>query len=150
MVELRKAVEAPHLERRLQSRPVQDGGGLPWIDGDALYGDDEPEEGNRRAQKRALIDVGEELFCLKFGADRLQMCLVLDGGVAVDQDVVEIDDHELTSEGAHHLVHQTHEGARGVGEAEWHHEPLVESLSGLESRLPLVSRMDSYLVIPVS
>ena len=78
------------------------------------------------------------------------MHLVLDGGLAVDQDVVEIDDHELTSEGAQHLIHQAHESARGVRKSEWHHEPLVESFSGFESRLPLVSCADSYLVIPVS
>ena len=100
-------------------------------------------------QKRALIDVGEEFFGLEFGADRMQVRLVLDKGSTVDQDVVEIDDHELTSEGAHHLVHQTHEGAWSVGEAERHYEPLVESLSGFERRLPLVSRADSYLMIPV-
>ena len=78
------------------------------------------------------------------------MDLVLGGGSAVDQNVAEIDDHELASEGAQHLSHQTHEGAWGVGKAKQHHEPLVDPLSGLESRLPLASPADSYLMIPVS
>ena len=143
-------MKAPHLEQSLWSRSIPYSGGLSWIDGNALYGNDESEESNRRAQKRALIDVGEEFFCLEFGTDRVQMRLVLHGGSTVDQDVIKIDDHELTSEGAHHLVHQTHEGAWSVGEAERHHEPLLESLSGFERHLPLVSRADSYLMIPVS
>ena len=70
------------------------------------------------------------------------MDLVLVGGSVVNQNVVEIDDHKLTSEGSQHLSHQTHEGAWGVGEAEGHHEPFVEPLSGLEGRFPLVSRAD--------
>ena len=78
------------------------------------------------------------------------MTLVLVGGSAVNQNVVEIDDYELTSEGSQHLSHQTHEGAWGVGEAEGHHEPFVEPIFGLEGRLPFVSRVDSHLVVSVS
>ena len=78
------------------------------------------------------------------------MHLVLDRKSIVDQDVVEIDDYELTSEGAHHLVHQAHGSAGSVGEAKRHYEPLVEPLSGFERHLPLVPCADSYLMIPVA
>ena len=119
-------MKASHLEWSRGSRPIPYRGGFSWINSDTLSGDDESEERNRRAQKRALVDVGEELFGLEFGADHVQMRFVLRGGSTVDQDVVEIDDDKLTSEGAHHLVHQTHEGAWSVGEAEGHYEPLVD------------------------
>ena len=71
VVELCEAVEAPHLRWRCWSRPVPDSCGLAWIDGDARGGNDEPEECNRMAQKRALTQVGKELLGLKLGANLL-------------------------------------------------------------------------------
>ena len=64
-------MEAPYLGRRLWSRLVPDSCRLARIDDDARGGNDEPEECNRRTQKCALTNVGEEHLGLKFGADRL-------------------------------------------------------------------------------
>lgn len=67
--------------------------------------------------------------------------------VAVNKNVIEVDDNKLFDEGLEDLMHDTLEGARCIGEAKRHHQPLVQSFLGLKGRLPLISWSNTNLMI---
>ena len=71
------------------------------------------------------------------------------GCPAVDQNNVEINDRKFSVVGTQNFIHQSHEGAGGIGEAEWHDEPFVKSSPGFECHLPFVSCADPHLVIAI-
>ena len=87
---------------------------------------------------------------MKLSAYRPNMKLVLVDGAAVNEDIVKVDHQELAGEGTENFVHETHKSAWSIGEAKWHDEPFIQSLSCLEGRLPLIALSDSYLMISVS
>ena len=70
--------------------------------------------------------------------------------LTIDEDVIKVDHHEISKEGLEDLIHQTHESAWGVGEAEWHNQPFIESPFSLKSRFPFISLMDPDLIIATS
>ena len=66
----------------------------------------------------------------------------------VDEEVIHIDDEP--SFGDHvveGIVHESLEGGRGVGKAEEHHGGFEESFMSDEGRFPLVTILDSYIVV---
>ena len=67
---------------------------------------------------------------------------------AVDQDVVEENQHEPAEEGAEHIVHQRLKCRRGVGEPKRHHQELEVAVVGAERRLLDVRRVHAHLVVP--
>jgi len=67
---------------------------------------------------------------------------------AVDQNVVEENQHEPTEEGAEHVVHQRLKCRRGVGEPKRHHQELEVAVVGAERRLLDVRRVHAHLVVP--
>ena len=62
------------------------------------------------------------------------MYFMLDGGLAIDQNVVKINDHEFTCEGAQHLIHQAHERARvldrpkGITSHSYNRSPVLKAV----------------------
>ena len=69
------------------------------------------------------------------------------GGSVVDEDVIEIDNHELPNELPQNVVHEAHECAWGVRKAEWHHKSLVKTKLRLESGLPLIPFLHTNLMV---
>ena len=67
--------------------------------------------------------------------------------LAVDEDVVEEDEHTLIEEAAECLVHQVHEGGRRVGQAEWQHQKLVVPVACAEGGLRHILRRDADLMV---
>ena len=73
----------------------------------------------------------------------------MEGGVrGVDEEVVHIDDEpSFSNHIAEGVVHETLEGGGGVGEPEEHHGGFEEASVGDEGCVPLVTILDSYIVI---
>ena len=67
---------------------------------------------------------------------------------AVNENVVEENQHEPAEEGAEHIVHQCLECRRGVGEPKRHHQELEVAVVGAESGLLDVRRVHPHLVVP--
>ena len=70
--------------------------------------------------------------------------------LGVDEDVVEVDDHEQVEEVGEDVVHETLECGRCVGEPERHHTPFERSVAGAERGLPFVTLGDTDQVISMS
>ena len=73
----------------------------------------------------------------------------MEGGVGgVDEKVVHVDNEpSFGNQIAEGVVHETLEGGRGVGEAKEHYGGFEEAFVSDEGGFPLVSVLDSYIVI---
>ena len=76
----------------------------------------------------------------------------MEGGVGgIDEKIIHIDNKpSFGNHIAEGVVHETLEGGGGVGESEEHHSWLEEPLMGNEGCFPLVTVLDSYVVVPPS
>ena len=76
----------------------------------------------------------------------------MEGGIGgVDEEVIHIDNEPSFGDHvAEGVVHKALEGGGGIGEAEEHDGGFKESLVSDEGRLPLMTVLDSYVVIPPS
>ena len=64
-----------------------------------------------------------------------------------DQNVVQVHYHDpFGYEGPEDVVHHSLEGSGAVGHSEEHYERFEEAAIGTEGCLPLISRLDSYIV----
>jgi len=64
-----------------------------------------------------------------------------------DQDVVQVHyDNPFRYDGSEHIIHHSLEGSRAVGHSEEHYERFEEILVGAEGCLPLISRLDAYVI----
>jgi len=61
--------------------------------------------------------------------------------------IIKIHYHRQACVGPEHLVHQPHEGARGIGQPKWHNKPFIQPLLCFESSLLLISLAFSDLMI---
>ena len=67
----------------------------------------------------------------------------------VNQDIVKINYYKLSNKGFQYLIYKPHENAGSIRQFEKHHHPLRQPLICLKSCLPLISRSDPNLVIPI-
>jgi len=102
-------------------------------------------DGGDTERTRGALDI--EVVLLKGGEDQAQMAKVVGPGVAVIEDVVEEDEDEATKERAQHHVHERLERGRGIAEAEWHDEELVQAVVCSERRLLHICRVHPYLMV---
>ena len=74
----------------------------------------------------------------------------MEGGVrGIDEKIIHVDNEpSLGNHIAEGVVHEMLEGGRGVGESEEHHRGFEESFVGDKGRLPLVTILDSHVVVP--
>ena len=77
----------------------------------------------------------------------LQMVQMLSLGLAKHKDVVKIYNSELPKERFQDLIHESHERAWGIAQAERHNEPFIKPFTGLKRYFPLVTRSNPDLVI---
>jgi len=89
----------------------------------------------------------EQLVFTENYEDGSDVAEVLCPGCAVDQYVVEEDEHELAQERPQHIIHQRLECSRRVGESERHDEELIQIIMCSEGRLGDVCRIHADLVI---
>ena len=75
------------------------------------------------------------------------MSNIINQASTIYQYIIKIYYHKFTQVRSKDMVHEPHEGAWGVGEAKWHHKPLIQSMLGLEGGLPLITFFHPHLVI---
>ena len=64
-----------------------------------------------------------------------------------DQDVVQVYyDNPFRYDGSEDVIHHSLEGSRAIGHSEEHYEGFKEAPVGVESCLPLISRLDAYII----
>ncbi|KAJ0469781.1 hypothetical protein HanIR_Chr14g0711641 [Helianthus annuus] len=66
---------------------------------------------------------------------------------AVNQYVIKVNHNKPTQKGFENLIHKAHKGARSIRESKRHDKPFVKTLLGLERGLPLVTFINSDLMI---
>ena len=69
--------------------------------------------------------------------------------VAVDEDVIEIDNDEDVQVGPERIIDEALEGGWGVGQAERHHEVFELAVPGTKCCFPLMPLCDSNEVVTV-
>ena len=76
----------------------------------------------------------------------------MEGGVGgVDEKIIHVDNEpSFGNHIAEGVVHETLEGGGGVGESKEHHGRFEEPFMGNEGCFPLVTILDSYVVVPPS
>ena len=67
--------------------------------------------------------------------------------LAVDQDIIKVDDNAFVKEGAEDVIHDIHVGGSGIGQAEWHDCELKEPVPSPEGCLGDVLLFDADLVV---
>src|ERR1700731_1041533 len=65
----------------------------------------------------------------------------------VDEDVVEVDNHECVKEVGEDVIHEVLESGRCICEPKGHHTPFKGSVSGAECGLPFITLGDTDQVI---
>ena len=75
---------------------------------------------------------------------------LMEGGVGgVDEEIIHIDDEPSFGDHvAEGVVHESLKGSGGIGEPEEHHGRFEESFVSDEGCFPLVTVLDSYIVVP--
>ena len=69
----------------------------------------------------------------------------------VDEEIIHVDNEpSFSNHITEGVVHETLEGGGGVGEAEEHHGGFEETFVGDEGCFPLVTVLDSHIVVPPS
>ena len=70
-------------------------------------------------------------------------------GLQVDQDVVKVYTYQaLHDEVSENVIHHGLEGGQTVGKAKKHHQRLEQPSVGSEGSLPLVTLLDSDIIVP--
>jgi len=64
-----------------------------------------------------------------------------------DQDVVQVHyDNPFCYDSSEDIIHHSLEGSGAVGHSEKHYERFEEALVGVKGCLPLISRLDAYII----
>ena len=130
--------------------PIEDGGDLVRVGGDASGGDDMADKVHLGYRKVALGGVGIEVIGGEGGEGGAEVVLVLLYVTREDQDVVQVDDDEGIEMGAKNIVHKALEGSGGVGEAERHDGVLEMPIPSPEGGLGNVLGVDADLVVAMT
>ena len=84
----------------------------------------------------------------KVAQDRMEVVQVLLEAATIYKDIFEVYYYILIEHIEKDLVHQHLEGLRGISEAERHHYPFENTISGKESATMLVLRGNPDLMVP--
>lgn len=107
-------------------------GGVTWEDGyqflgvhgHAVRGDNKSQELSFRNVELALLGLADNRDLLKLGKTCPNVRNVYFLAVAVDQNVIDVDDRKQVKVFSEGIVHEVLECCRGVREAEGHHQIL--------------------------
>ena len=103
--------------------------------------------GHRRRLKRALRALKVETMRSKLVEDDGDVLYMLRPRRAVDENVIEKDQHKQSQVGVKDIVHQRPECGRRVGEAKGHHSELVVAVVRSESCLGNVIGVHPHPVV---
>ncbi|KAG5718751.1 hypothetical protein E4T56_gene2632 [Termitomyces sp. T112] len=99
----------------------------------------------------ALLTAEKTLELARRLSELAEDALELAGHFGVDEDVIEVYAHyPLCDEVLEDVVHHGLEGGGAVGESEEHNKQLKQFPVGLEGGLPLISLLDTHLVVAPS
>jgi hypothetical protein len=99
--------------------------------------------------KLALVETGIKSVFPEAAEYFPDVLLVFGEGVGVDEDVVEINDHEFIDEVGENVVHKTLESGGSVRQTKGDHEPFERSIACAESGFPFVAFRDPDQMICV-
>jgi len=143
-------MEASDLVNGSRSRPFTDGLDFIFVHMDALSRNYITQEDDLGCEEMALLKVTKKLL---FGQDAQNLVEVF--GVllfipAIHKYVIKKRNDKLAYDRSKHLIHKSHEGARGISQAKWLDQPLIEAALGFECRLPFIPFKDSDFVVATS
>ena len=69
--------------------------------------------------------------------------------LTVNKDIIKINYKKLPNKWFQYLIHKPHESVGSIGQSERHHHALIQPFLCLESCLPLISKSNPNLVIPI-
>ena len=70
--------------------------------------------------------------------------------LVVNQDIIKVNNNKLANKSSKHMIHQSHEGARCIGQTKWHYQPFIQPKLGFEGCFPFISFSHSDLVVATS
>jgi len=71
-------------------------------------------------------------------------------GLAIDQDIIKVNNNTSSNEGLENLVHESHKSASGISKPEWHHKPLVQTSFSLKGGFLFITFKNVNLIIATS
>ena len=70
-------------------------------------------------------------------------------GIQVDQDIVEVDTYQaFHDEVSENVIHHGLESGQAIGETKEHHQAFKQLLVSSEGGLPLITLLDSDIIVP--
>ena len=122
-----------------------------WVHGQLAWFDDHAEVFDLVGGKLAFFELQVKV---EFGHTLQDAfgAFLMEGGVGgVDEEIIHVDNEpSFGNHIAEGVVHESLKGSGGVGEAKEHYGGFKESSVGDEGCLPLMTILDSYIVIPPS
>ena len=150
-VEIGEAKERADIFHLGWGRPAGNPIEFYWVHGQLTRFDDHAEVFDLVGGEFTFFELQVEVE-LSHALQNTFSAFFMEGGVGgIDEKVVHIDDEpSFGNHIAEGVVHETLEGGGGVGESKEHHSGFEEAFMGDEGCLPLVTVLDSYVVIPPS
>ena len=129
------------------ARPGGNGGHLfrVYLQGPTTH--NVPQVLNLRLAKVALLAFGKQLMCTKLFEDPTQMLFMLLHTCTIHQQVIKVHKEEVIQSTVKHIVHQTLESARSIGESKGQNGELIQTKSAQERGFRLIPRVNGNLVI---
>src|ERR1700712_6034128 len=131
----------------LGSWPVKDCLDFAWFHSDALRGNDVSEEADFLLHEFTLRELAVQTILTKDLQNLAEVLKMFIRCLAVDQDVIEEDDHEVIEVRSEHLLHQVHERCRSVCQTKRKDTELEVSVTSAKCCLLDVLIRDSDLVV---
>src|SRR6202043_1661570 len=123
----------------LRDRPGCHGLDFLGVHSYAMWADQVSQEGPFLDRELALLGLGIQTRLSELLQDHADMSPVFRGIFRVNQDIVEVDDHEIIEIFAQYIIHQVLEGRRSVAQTEGHNIVFEEAVARPERGLPLLS-----------
>ena len=124
-IESSKSEKRPDLSGGRGSRPLPNGLDLAVVDAQPVLGNNVPKEDRGRGAKGAFGKIAKESLAAETSEDEMKMVYMVLKCLRKDQNVVKIDNNELSQILSEHVVHEPHESRGGISEPKRHHKPLI-------------------------
>ncbi len=142
-IEISKSQESLKLLYRLGNWPLRDGSHLPLVHLNSLLANDVAEELHCGPMELALLQTEVQMVLAEPLKDLLNVVAMVSQVPGVDENIIDVDNHEVVEELPEHLVHEFLEDGWGVR----NNEIFIVAGRGNEGRLPFIAFPDSNEVI---
>ena len=148
-VEIGEAKERANIFHLGRSRPIRDSVEFNRVHGQLTRFNDHAKVFDFVGGKLALFEFQVEIKFSHTLQDALRTFFVEGGVGGVDEEIIHIDDEpSFGNHVAEGVIHKSLKSGGGVGKSKEHDGGFEESLMGDEGRFPLVTILDSYVVVP--